>query len=716
MARPNSRLRYVLLQAYKILEAEVREKDKLKEFLSVLRKPTGPCPEHFLDHMLRGAKGAKHFPDVDLDDPRQLADIFHSFFRRFLDNIPPIEKGRSWHYLGKFSKGPMKGKVFSFRTDKGKGVLINGFELVDKDHWAYTHLDVDINNLKRYCHRASDALLPGRIGGGFGAGLGGYCAEQLYHRICADFDHQISQIEAVSMQIGRAASIPVGITVGGNVATYFAGLQSVSMLGPVKFQMCALLAGSGAGFLVGAAITGGSAVVGLTVDTMWRETAECLKLAQAAKERCVQLQGHVQTIQQDMTLRLNAIASDIDSVERMVCNAQQTLKAGMKSEEEILQWIGVGQAGKLVLQHILLAIEKLEEDIYKHLQCLRDEHAKTEQDLRAAVRRQENDDNPPTLVAFLWSAPLCLFGPVGMCATALFTGLSAARKYSLQNAIDYHVRTCALLQEAMKQLKSATGTCAKNRRTCCDLIEKIEYALDRWYARLHRVTGARLNDTRFWLYLISVFVLACAFSHSWLSSCLWSLLLWWPSFSVHVQWHPAACWRFVLVFLLRYIPFVCVDKFSDHPIVSWLASLFATLFAIYFLWPCIPVPMTCCKWWKYPRAPMRRQVCLVVAGLLAGLLSLVRSENQQPMIHPLLAFSVPLFSLWPYCSLHMWLNWESLWHLFSHLLVGLILCWILPKSFVDVWLCFVCTSAFAPRRQDAKFEESWFVRNIIPAY
>ncbi|CAK9067427.1 unnamed protein product [Durusdinium trenchii] len=482
---------YVLLQAYKILEAEVREKDKLKEFLSVLRKPTGPCPEHFLDHMLRGAKGAKHFPDVDLDDPRQLADIFHSFFRRFLDNIPPIEKGRSWHYLGKFSKGPMKGKVFSFRTDKGKGVLINGFELVDKDHWAYTHLDVDINNLKRYCHRASDALLPGRIGGGFGAGLGGYCAEQLYHRICADFDHQISQIEAVSMQIGRAASIPVGITVGGNVATYFAGLQSVSMLGPVKFQMCALLAGSGAGFLVGAAITGGSAVVGLTVDTMWRETAECLKLAQAAKERCVQLQGHVQTIQQDMTLRLNAIASDIDSVERMVCNAQQTLKAGMKSEEEILQWIGVGQAGKLVLQHILLAIEKLEEDIYKHLQCLRDEHAKTEQDLRAAVRRQENDDNPPTLVAFLWSAPLCLFGPVGMCATALFTGLSAARKYSLQNAIDYHVRTCALLQEAMKQLKSATGTCAKNRRTCCDLIEKIEYALDRWYARLHRADGLR---------------------------------------------------------------------------------------------------------------------------------------------------------------------------------------------------------------------------------
>eukprot|EP00435_Cladocopium_sp_Y103_P064445 s188_g26.t1 len=495
MAEADPALLKVFRDAVEILCKELApgEAEGFRKFVAELLKPTldgytGPAEiAHPLNHMLLGGKGQKHFPGVNLKDPKDVSDILRSFWRCFSDKECFCqEEGGKLKYFGKFSHGLRKGKVFEFRVNKGESALRSGWEVTDQDRLQ----DLKNMNLKAYCHRASDALRAGQIGGSLGAGFGAYVFEQLYRKICSDLDHQIGTVEEVSLFVGKSASIPVGSLVGGSVASFVAGFQSVSMLGPMKFQICAALCGAGAGFVVGVAVTGASAAIGFCVQQMVQETEKFAKLAQMARKRRMQLEQYVQNMTDALRSRLEKIASDIGAVADLIDDAAKALKNGVDSVEEVLKWIGVIQVAKVACQQILLALDALEKDVLNHFEALHRTHATTVREFQEAVESQRFGDAARGSIAAL-TLPLLLVPPEGWILSGVINGVSSAvyhtRSHFRRQRITEAAHSGIVQELGMLELGVNLLQCEEQRNKCKDLLKEVEDLMDEGQKKLNKL-------------------------------------------------------------------------------------------------------------------------------------------------------------------------------------------------------------------------------------
>ena len=66
--------------------------------------PKGYTKDSPLDNMMKDDKAKQHFDGVNMSDPRQVADILHSFFRCYSDksSLVRTKPGQS-EYFGLFS-------------------------------------------------------------------------------------------------------------------------------------------------------------------------------------------------------------------------------------------------------------------------------------------------------------------------------------------------------------------------------------------------------------------------------------------------------------------------------------------------------------------------------------------------------------------------------------------------------------------------------------
>lgn len=201
--------------------------------------------------------------------------------------------------------------------------------------------------------------------------------------------------------------------------------DALSILGPVKFQLCAAISGLGASFVVGAAITGCTTAIVFHVDVLAKETQKCIQLAQIASTRREQLQCHVADMTEAFNQRLEVISSDIQLVKLGISRMKMALEHGVHSEEEVLKWIWFCPTTKFALEQILIALDSLKNDATKHCRDLRGELIKTRRELDAAVedrRRQQPEDNALTLRFFLWSLPTSIINPTLFMGLNLFSG------------------------------------------------------------------------------------------------------------------------------------------------------------------------------------------------------------------------------------------------------------------------------------------------------
>ena len=490
MAKANEVLLGVVRTACDHLAQEVApsERDGLREFLALMCQSAadGYTKDHPLDHMLT----AKHFPGVNLRDPQEVKKILHSFWRCFSDtsNHPQTEGGKAIYY-GKFSHGQLEGKVFKFWVNERESRLRAGFQVTDKELLS----QVKNMNPKTYCHMASDALRAGQIAGGFGAGLGAYIFEQLYRKVCSDLDHQVGLAEEVTLSVGKSVSIPVGRLVGGNVATFVAGFQSVSMLGPMKFQVCAALCGAGAGLLVAVAITGASTAIGLCETQMMRETEKFQKLAQMAKERREQLEEYVTIMTDDLIGRLKKIASDIGAVGRLIDDADQALKKAVSTIEEALKWSGVAEVAKLGLKQILSALNELEEDVLNHFTRLQRTHASTVAEFREAVRSQAVGDSTRNMIGA--ASTVLLWLPAGwiLCAATnvVSSAVYHARTDLRQQQMEESHRAGVVQELGMLELGIRLLESDELRDKCQGLLDEVKDLMDKGAKELEKIQQAK---------------------------------------------------------------------------------------------------------------------------------------------------------------------------------------------------------------------------------
>ena len=437
--------------------------------------------------MLLGGQGKKHFPDVNLKDPKKVSDILLSFWRRFSDKgCPPLEYGGAVKYFGKFSHGPCKGMVFKFRVNKGESGLRSGFAVTNQD----TLRSLKNMDLKTYCHRASDALRVGQIGGSLGASFGAYIFEQFYRKICSDLDHQIGTVEEATLFVGKSAAIPVGSLVGGSVAKFVAGFQSVSMLGNMKFQICAALCGAGTGFVVSVAVMGASAAIGFSVEQMVQETEKCAKLAQMARQRRVQLEEYVENMTDALRRRLAKIASDIGAVADLIDDAAKALKHDVDSVEEVLKWIGVVQVAQVGCKQILPALDALEKDVLNHFQELLCAHATTVREFQEAVGSQEFGDFARNSIMVM-TLPLLLVPPEGWILCGVINGVSSGVYHERSNSRRQRITEAAcsgIVQEfGMLELGVRLFQCAEQRDKCKDLLKEVEDLMDKGQKKLNKL-------------------------------------------------------------------------------------------------------------------------------------------------------------------------------------------------------------------------------------
>ena len=493
----------VFKTAVDLLRQEVSGKEKpgVKDFFKVLLEPVvkgysgSGSGDHPFDHMFglnNGVdKGEKHFPGVNFNDPKQVQDLLRSFWRCILDkeNKPTIHGGKEVRY-GKFSHGVLKGKPFQVNVNTGESSLRGGWEITDKEALK----EIKSMKLKMYCHRAADASIAGGIGGGIGAGFGAYCFEQYYRKICSDVDHQIGHAEEVGLRVGKAVSLPAGSLVGASVAKFLAGFQSVSMLGPMKFQVCALLSGAAVGFAVAVAVTGATTAIGLCVTQMTRETAKCMELAQEAKERREKLQQKLQDVT-IMTTKLKAIAGKLVAVEQLVNDAQKALQQGLHSEEDVIKWIGVAQVAKLGLEQILKALDAVEKDVLDHFQELERTHARTVQNFFQALESQRRDTaETRSFCGSTW--PLLIFPPLWFAVNDISEISYQIRSQSRWSQVQENIRSGIEQELGMLQLAIQGISCSEHRGKCQALIKEVEDLLDHGAEELEKLLSRPQTQTQ----------------------------------------------------------------------------------------------------------------------------------------------------------------------------------------------------------------------------
>eukprot|EP00438_Fugacium_kawagutii_P000167 Skav214245 [mRNA] locus=scaffold2045:153948:155717:- [translate_table: standard] len=494
MAEADKYLFEVCSEAAKNLTGEVApgQRNGLKEFLEVLleKKSSYPNQGGPLDHPLNHMFTEKHFEWLKLDvsnrdrDIKEVEHIFHSFWRCFSDksNPPQIDGGKQIFY-GKFSHGGGKGKVFKFTVNTGESKLRKGFAITDKE------LLSKFKGVKEYCHRASAAVAAGAIGGAFGAGLGAYVFEKLFRRVALDLDYEISEADEVALQFGKLASLPAGALVGASVAKFVAGFQCISTLSTMKFQVCAIIAGAGAGFLAGIAVTGAATAIGLCVTWMVEGTEKCKKLAEVAKGRRVQLQKYVAQMTSTLTSRFKKIQADLDAVGLLIDEAQTALKKGISSEQEVLQWIGVGCIAKLGLQQILEALSKLEEDVLEPLRTLEAAHSNTSRQLRDVVDRQARAESNMDRFEEICEGICCqsmnrreidalISVPLAQGVRAISVAVHSHRSKYRKEEICEHEQSLRIGENGMQELHKLSQSSRELGDKCKVLLEEVEILLN----------------------------------------------------------------------------------------------------------------------------------------------------------------------------------------------------------------------------------------------
>ena len=482
----DSKLVEATQQAFRSLCKEVRETRQLEKFFEVLLGPGYPSGDHPLDHMLLGQKAKQHFPGVDMRDPKQVQDILHSFFRRFLDREanPPVTSPGKDIYFGKFSHGRLKGQVFKFWTNKGETGLRAGFVVTTED--AKKAIS---GELKDYCHRVGDASYAGSLSGGLAAGLGAYAFEQLYRKICAECNHEISRVEDVAMKVGKLVASPAGAIVGQSAAEYIAGFQCVSMLGPMKFQACSILAGAAAGVLVGIAVMGVTTAIGTSIRLLMNETEKCMELARVAGERRKELESLREHMAEHFASRLQKIASDIDATERLLKQASQACASGLRSEEEVVSWMGVGHLAKFGLEQILKALDQLENDCKQASEeCLK-RLRKAIADASDGVMSQMEGDTARSSI-MVGTLPWLFLGPPGWLLAGVTNLISSAvyqtRTRCRMERIDEHAKEAVQGKVAFLTAKLATLACGEQREKASALLKEVQDLQSQWAAELNK--------------------------------------------------------------------------------------------------------------------------------------------------------------------------------------------------------------------------------------
>ena len=358
--------------------------------------------------------------------------------------------------------------------------------------------ELDLAKLKSYCCFASAAKPLGRLGGGLGGGLGGKCFEKWYQALCEEFDHQIGIGDKIGMRVGQTASIPAGCLVGGKVAHYVAGFQSVSMLGPVKSQLCAAISGCATGFIVAVAITGASTAIGFQVEKIVRETQTCWRLAEVARERRQYLEGYVQQIQTSFSDRLSMIASDIDRVGLGISDLKMALERGVGSEEEVLHCMWFAPTAKLALDQILAAIDTLQQDVIKHYKALKKELSRDKYELERAIQDKEAaqpQDDENTVWRSLFSAPFALLAPattlawnsVNIASWSFRTIARGWRISALERAID-------AVQDTLRKLQETERECVTLRRRAKALQKELNSLLSQLSPELERLVPLSVGE------------------------------------------------------------------------------------------------------------------------------------------------------------------------------------------------------------------------------